>query len=93
MKTKIKILIVSCVIAAATVTGFNLAQNSNNMDVTLADIALMAKARGESGCCTAYSTDEHCGMERATDDNGICCKASSDPCDKCIMSNYRECAS
>ena len=44
MKTKIKILIVSCVIAAAAVTGFNMAQNSNNMDVTLADIAVMARA-------------------------------------------------
>ena len=47
MKSKIKILIVSCVIAAAAVTGFNMAQNSNNMDVSLADIAVMARADGE----------------------------------------------
>jgi len=49
MKSKIKILIVSCVIAAAAVTGINMAQNNSNMDVTLADIAVMAKADGESG--------------------------------------------
>ena len=59
MKTKIKILIVSCVIAAAAVTGFNLAQNSNNMNVTLADIAVMARAGGESGglCFLAQNVD------------------------------------
>ena len=49
MKTKIKILIVSCVIAAAAVTGFNMAQENSNMDVSLADIAVMARADGESG--------------------------------------------
>ena len=35
--------------AAAAVTGFNMAQNSNIMDVSLADIAMMARADGESG--------------------------------------------
>jgi hypothetical protein len=92
MKTKIKILIVSCVIAAAAVTGFNLAQNSNNMDVTLADISLMAMARGESGCCIAYSVDEHCGMKKEWDDTGPCCQSSDTACDKCIMKKYRECS-
>ena len=64
MKTKIKILIVSCVIAAAAVTGFNMAQNSNNMDVTLADIAVMARADGESGGnqATCYSTYSEPGL-------------------------------
>jgi len=38
MKTKIKILIVSCMIATAAITGLNLAQDS---------IAEMAKADGE----------------------------------------------
>jgi hypothetical protein len=49
MKTKIKILIVSFVIAAAAVTGFNMAQESSNMDVSLADIAVMQMAIGEPG--------------------------------------------
>jgi hypothetical protein len=47
MKTKIKILIVSCVIAVSAVKGFNMAQNINNLDVSLADIAVMARADGE----------------------------------------------
>jgi hypothetical protein len=47
MKTKIKILIASFVIAAAAVTGFNLAQENSNMDVSLADIGVMAQASGE----------------------------------------------
>jgi hypothetical protein len=49
MKTKIKILIVSFVIAVAAVTGLNLAQESSDMDLSLADIAVMAKATGEGG--------------------------------------------
>jgi len=49
MKTKIKILIVSCMIATAAITGFNFAQNGSNIDVSLADIAVMAKADPESG--------------------------------------------
>ena len=49
MKTKIKILIVSCVIAAAAFTGINMAQNNQSTGMTLADIAVMAKADGESG--------------------------------------------
>ena len=54
MKTKIKILIVSCVIAAAAVTGFNMAHNSNNMDVSLADIAVMARAGEEWNKCPGW---------------------------------------
>ena len=49
MKTKIKILIVSFVIAAAAVTGFNLAQENRHLNVSLADISVMARADGESG--------------------------------------------
>jgi hypothetical protein len=56
MKTKIKILLVSCVIAAVAVMGFN--QESSNMDVSLADIAVMEMAIGEPGQnqATCYST-------------------------------------
>ena len=49
MKRKIKILLVSCIIASAAVTGFNQAQENRKMDVSLADIAVMARADGESG--------------------------------------------
>ena len=63
------------------------------MDVALTEISTMALARGEQGgCCTAYSTDEHCGMKSGTDSKGICCE-SAGACDKCIMSKYRECES
>ena len=93
MKTKIKILLVSFVLAAAVFTGINIAENSNTMDVTLTDISSMALALGEQGgCCTAYSTDEHCGMKSSTDDSGFCCKSSDTACDKCTMSDYRECS-
>ena len=58
MKTKIRILIVSCMIATAAITGLNLAQDSNSMVVTLADIAVMAKADGESGTSTVPCEDD-----------------------------------
>ena len=60
MKTKIKILIVSFVMAAAAVTGFNMAQNSNNIDVSLADIAVMAKAGSESNPCPGWDGSAYC---------------------------------
>ena len=44
MRTKIKFFLVSCIIALTAITGFNLVRENKNMDVTLADIALMAKA-------------------------------------------------
>ena len=67
MKTKIKIFIVSCVIASVAVTGFNLAQNSNNMDVTLADIAVMASADPESGSdCESGKFDCSSGGQGST---------------------------
>ena len=64
MKTKIKSLIVSFVIAAAAVMGFNLAQESSNMDVSLADIAVMEMAIGEPGQnqATCYSTYSEPGL-------------------------------
>lgn len=49
MKTNIKILLVSCVIATFTTISISMAQDKNNLDVTLANIILTAKADGESG--------------------------------------------
>jgi hypothetical protein len=60
MKAKIKILIVSCMIATAAITGLNLAQDSNSMAVTLADIAVMAKADGENGPCPGWDGSSYC---------------------------------
>ncbi len=91
MKNKIRFIVLACFITAVAVSGVNLSQNHNSLDVSLADISVLAQAEAESGCCVAHSTDEHCGMKRTTDAQGICCKASQDPCDKCILSNYREC--
>ncbi|MEX2410986.1 MAG: hypothetical protein WD607_06360 [Candidatus Paceibacterota bacterium] len=84
MKTKIKILIVSCLIATAAITGLDLAQDSNSMVVTLADIAVMAKADGEGGDCpggsctyTTYFAGEISGKCTA------CCPVGKDPeCDE-----------
>ena len=59
MKSKIRFIIVACFIAGVAVTGFNMAQNHNSLDVSLADIAVMARADdGESpgNQATCYST-------------------------------------
>lgn len=58
-----KILLVSCVIAVAAVTGFNLAQENSNMDVSLADISVMAQADGESGHITVECSNNIGGVE------------------------------
>ena len=48
MKSKIRFIIVACFIAGVAVTGFNMAQNNQSTGVSLADIAVMAKANDES---------------------------------------------
>ena len=58
MKTKFKFLLVTCLIAAVAITGFNFVQNGSNIDVSLADIAVMAKADGESGTSTVPCYDD-----------------------------------
>ena len=69
VKTKIKILIVSFVIAAAAVTGFNLAQENSNMDVSLADIAVMARATdGEN---PGYPVGQYCGQNTCSKECGV----------------------
>jgi len=47
MKKKILISLIACFIAAGSVIHFNLAQNASMLDVSLADISVMAQARGE----------------------------------------------
>lgn len=92
MKNKIRFIVLACFITAVAVTGVNLSQTHSSLDVSLADISILAQAEAESGCCVAYSTDEHCGMKKDWDATGACCKPAG-ACDKCILSNYRECIS
>lgn len=61
MKNKILISLVACFIAAGSFLHFNLAQNNNNSDISLADISVMAQADGESGAgqlCYYYPGSE-----------------------------------
>ncbi len=43
------ISLVACFIAAGSFIGYNFSENNHNMDVSLADISVMAQADGESG--------------------------------------------
>lgn len=47
MKKKILISLVACFIAAGSIIHFNLAENISRMNVSLADISVMAQADGE----------------------------------------------
>ena len=60
MKTKFKFLFVTCVIAAVAITGFNFVQNGSIIDVSLADIATMAKAAGENDPCPGWDGSAYC---------------------------------
>jgi hypothetical protein len=51
-ENKFKFLLATCVIATVAITGFNFVQNGNSIDVSLADIAVMAHADSESGKIT-----------------------------------------
>jgi len=64
MKSKIRLIILACFIAGVAVTGFHMAQNNQRMGVSLADIAVMAMADGESGGnqATCYSTYTETGI-------------------------------
>lgn len=88
--SKIKFIILACFIIAVAVTGVNISQNHNSMDVLIADISILAQA---SECCNATQTDEHCGMKKNWDEDGACCETSDSECDMCILSNYRKCKS
>ena len=61
MKRKIRFIIVACFIAGVAATGFNISQNHKSLDVSLADLAVMAKADGESGgdCLGSTYIDRH----------------------------------
>ncbi|MFW5700465.1 MAG: hypothetical protein ACOCWM_02145 [Cyclobacteriaceae bacterium] len=52
MKKKILLSLVACFIAAGSFIGYNFAENNHNMDISLADISVMAQADGESGGTT-----------------------------------------
>ena len=56
MKKKMLISLVACFIAAGSFVHYNLAQNYHNMDVSLADISVMAQADGESGYSCSATT-------------------------------------
>lgn len=49
MKMKILISLVACFIATGSFLGYNLTENTSRLDVSLADISVMAQADGESG--------------------------------------------
>ena len=49
MKKKILISLVACFIAAGSFVHYNFAQNNYNMDISLADISVMAQADPENG--------------------------------------------
>lgn len=72
MKTKFKFLLVTCVIAAVAITGFNFVQNGSNIDVSLADIAVMARADGESGGTACVDTYFHADNYVQSEGESIC---------------------
>lgn len=47
MKKKILLSLVACFIAAGSLIGYNFSENNYNMDISLADISIMAQADGE----------------------------------------------
>ena len=47
MKKKIILALTACLFAAGTIINMHLAQSDHNMDVSLADISVMAQAGGE----------------------------------------------
>jgi len=81
MKTKIRILIASCMIAAVAISGINLVQDNDNMVVTLEDMIVTAKADGESGSdrgpmCYDSSWRAGCKLEN----NGFCSTSAAASC-------------
>ena len=57
MKKKILISLVACFIAAGSFIGYNLTENTSRLDVSLADISVMAQADGENGNKPNYCRD------------------------------------
>jgi hypothetical protein len=62
MKKKIILTLTICLFAAGSIFNMNLAQNDQNMDISLADISIMAQAEDEiQGChnsCRLTSSTE-----------------------------------
>lgn len=77
MKIKIKILIASCMIATVAITGINMAQDNNNMVVTLEDIIVTAKADGEDRGPMCYDSKWRAGCKLET---GFCSTSAVADC-------------
>jgi hypothetical protein len=54
MKKKIILTLTACLFAAGSIINVHLAHNDHNLDVSLADISVMAQADGESGYADDY---------------------------------------
>jgi hypothetical protein len=78
MKKKMLISLVACFIAAGSFIGYNFSENNHNMDISLADITLMAQADGESGtnCINCYVSWEYCPGGKQV----IRCRLGGDGC-------------
>jgi hypothetical protein len=55
MKKKLIITFTICLFAVGSIFNMNLAQNDQNMDISLSDISVMAQAGDESGDCPGGS--------------------------------------
>ena len=76
MKKKIILTLTACLFAAGSIINVHLAQNDHNLDVSLADISVMAQADGESGDCPGGS----CTFTFANGDKcTACCPEGKDP--------------
>jgi len=61
MKKKMLISLVACFIAAGSFIGYNFSENNHNMDISLADISVMAKAGEEDdNDCSRSCFDSYC---------------------------------
>ncbi|TVR74637.1 MAG: hypothetical protein EA408_02735 [Marinilabiliales bacterium] len=58
MKKKIILALTACLFAAGSIINTHLAQNNHNIDVSLADISVMAQADGESGWGLCFLVQE-----------------------------------
>ena len=60
MKKKIILALTACLFATVSIINMHLAQNNHNMDISLADISVMAQAGGEHDPCPGGSWEYEC---------------------------------
>ncbi len=81
MKKKIILALTACLFAAGSIIHYNLAENTSRLDVSLADISVMAQADGESDYPytrpLAYKNGHYCCLN--THETSAC--SSSVHCD------------